>query len=209
MIRMMNFGGLLGMLLGSTAAMGMTISSLQPQGITIRVVGKVSEKSAFELQAVFVQNSGAKLTNYDYHDYKVILAQIPNVAPADVEIVKANLRSLIAANKIAMKPFDFYFFGAEVEGSQVLIVGEHTTSPAYNLSQEMEESLQTLKTSSQTPYSISYNYQGVDLPSIIVGDVVGVKPHQVTYLINKRIEQDDLIYDNSAFSVQIDSILVE
>lgn len=196
-------------MLGLSSNVALSAPVEKAQGTTIRVVGKLTEKSAFELQAVFVQNSGAKLTNYDYHDYKVILAIIPNVAPGDVERVKADLRKVIASSKIASKCFDFYISRAEIEGCLLHIVGEHTNNPAYYFRQEVEKSLQAVKAPCGKPYSIAYNCRYIYVPSIVVGEVVGVKPKQITYWINKRIEQDSLIYNNPAFAVQIQSVSVE
>lgn len=180
------------------------------QSSTLVVQGKISEKSAFEMQFTYVSNSGAKINDYPYQGYQVPFAKIKNVAPEDREPLKAAINNWLKARKIGEKPMVFYISHSEVSGKYVYMVGEHQSNQAYAIRKEVEQCLAETKLPSGRHYNVYLNKKGIYVPGIRVGELGGACPKAITYLINDmRITQDSLIYNNPMFTVTVESISVE
>lgn len=190
--------------------MGVASADQSDASGTIVVQGKVSEKSAFEMQFTYISNSGAKINDYPYQSYQIPFAKIKNVAPEDREPLKAAISNWLKARKIGEKPMVFYISHSEVSGKYVYMVGEHQSNQAYAIRKEVEQCLAETTLPSGRHYNVYLNKKGIYVPGILVGELGGACPKAITYLINDmRITQDSLIYNNPMFTVTVDSIAVE
>lgn len=189
---------------------GIACADQSDQSDTIVVTGQVSEKTAFEMQFTFVQNSGAKLNNFPYQSYQVPFAKVKGVAPEDRATLTSAIQNWLKARKIGEKPMTFYISHSEVSGKYLYMVGEHQSNQAYFIRQEIQKCLEATKTPSGRRYCVYTNKRGIYVPAIVVGELAGARPSNITHLINnRRIMQDGLIYNDPVFTVQIDSISVQ
>ncbi|MBW8308467.1 MAG: hypothetical protein K0M45_02310 [Candidatus Paracaedibacteraceae bacterium] len=173
---------------------------------TLAVKGPLTEKSAYHLHEVFVQNSGAKLEGAPYTQYNVTLGYITNVDPQDSDQLTKVINRWLEGNRDKVRGMKFRADRAESDAKRVMIAGEHITNEFYCLRDGLRTAVEAAKVPSGRHYTLALNSRGIFVPSIYIGDITGFKPQQVTRTINRRIEQSNIIHNDPYFEVEVDNL---
>jgi hypothetical protein len=173
---------------------------------TLAVKGPLTEKSAYHLHEVFVQNSGARLDSSPYKQYNVTLGYISNVDSQDADQLTKVINGWLEANREKIRGMKFRVDQAESDSKRVMITGEHMTNEFYCLRDGLRTAVEAAKVPSGRHYTLALNGKGIFVPSIYVGDIAGFTPKRVTQTINRRIEQSHIIHNDPYFEVEVDNL---
>ncbi len=173
---------------------------------TLAIKGPLTEKSAYDLHEVFVQNSGTKLEGTPYKEYNVTLGYIENVDPRDADKLAKVVNEWLASNRDKIRGMKFRVDKAESVTKRVMITGEHITNEFYCLRDGLRATVEAAKVPSGRHYTLALNSKGIFVPSVYVGDISGFTPKRVTQTINRRIEQSHIIHKDSYFEVEVDNL---
>lgn len=173
---------------------------------TITLYGKLTTKSAYDINDTFVRNAGAT-ENVNPEQADVILAQIADVLVEDVPVLEEALHKWMARYKVE----DFKITIARAESSQkkLVLLGDYTLDEAYSIRQRIKCIVESAQTPSGQKYTTHLSRKGVFVPIIYVGTTDDRKPNKITWMVNRRLYNDDLIYPASHFQVEVESLHLE
>lgn len=186
-----------------TALLSMMSASM---AATLVVKGPLTEKSAYHLHEVFVQNSGAKLDAAPYKQYDVALGYINNVDSQDIDYMGKVVNQWLGSNRGKIRGMRFRIDRAETDSKRVMITGEHITNEFYALREGLRCAVESATPPSGRRYKLALNCKGIFVPSIYVGNISGFPPKRVAKTINRRIEQSHIIHKDSYFEVEVDNL---
>lgn len=173
---------------------------------TINLYGKLTPKSAYAMNDTFVRNAG--LTgNVDPEKVDVILAQISDVAPEDVQAIQAALNTWMKSYKVEC--FKMTIARAESSKDKIVLLGEHVLDEAHCIRGQITDVVESIATPSGQKYTTYLTRRGEFVPIIMVGVKGNQPPHKAAWMINKRLHDDNLIYSAPHFQIDIESLRID
>ncbi len=173
---------------------------------TISLMGKLTKESAYNINDIFVRNSGIT-ENVDPYKADAVLLQITDVAPEDVLALEDALNRWIKCYKIDC--FKINISRAESRNKKVALLGEHAMDEATCLRGKLTRVVECTQTPTGTKYTTFMSCRGIFVPLIHVGVTGDKKAKHITWMINKRLHDDDLIYPAPHFQVEVESLHLE
>lgn len=173
---------------------------------TINLYGKLTNKSAYAMNDTFVRNAGLS-ENVDPEKADVILAQIADVDPNDAPALQAALNTWIESYKIEC--FKMTIARAESSKDKIVLLGEHVLDEAHCIKGQITDVVESTVTPSGHKYTTYLTRRGEFVPIIMVGVKGNRPPHKAAWMINKRLQDDNLIYPAPHFQVDIESLHID
>lgn len=176
------------------------------QAETVTLYGKLTPQSAYDMNDLFVRNSGL-VDSKDPENATVILAQVADMDPQDFPILEAALQDWIKTYTI--DDFKIRVARAEHRKDRIVLLCDHTLDEAACLRDQVKNILKTTSFPSGRTYDAFSSKRGVFVPIIDLGVAGNLKAKKTVQLINLRLYDDRMIYPEPHFHIQVESLRVE